>query len=91
MNLTSKEIITRYGLIVFCGSVYLSTPQTALAHSSVINNKAWQVCESSMRSDSCEYTDNHHDIYRGTCQVMSEKLLCVRNQPIVKSDPESTR
>jgi hypothetical protein len=76
---------------MICGGVQLWMPQIASAHASIINNKAWQVCENHMKSDSCEYTDNHEDIYRGTCQLMSEKLLCVRNQPIEKADPDAEK
>jgi len=53
-----------------------------------LSNDAWQVCEDCARSNSCEYTDNHENIYRGTRQVMSDKLLCVRNQPIDKADTD---
>ena len=74
---------------VLCCSIPFWLPQLAFAHSSIINNKAWQVCENQAKSDACEYTDNHEDIYRGSCQLMSEKLLCVRNQPIVKGNPDS--
>ncbi|ASJ73021.1 hypothetical protein IMCC3135_14680 [Granulosicoccus antarcticus IMCC3135] len=74
--------------MLFCGLPFW-VPQMVFAHSSIINNKAWEVCEKQVRSDSCEYTDNHEDIYRGTCQLMSEKLLCVRNQPIVKGNPDA--
>ncbi len=75
-------------VIIFC-SIPFWMPQLASAHSSVTNNKAWQVCENQAKSDACEYTDNHENIYRGTCQLMSEKLLCVRNHPIVKGNPDS--
>ncbi len=73
-------------IIMLCCSVQLWMPQISSAHSAIINNKAWEVCENHAKSDSCEYTDNHENIYRGTCQLMSEKLLCVRNQPIEKGN-----
>lgn len=74
----------KYLGVMLCCSIPYGLPQTAAAHSTIINNQAWQVCEARERSDACEYTDNHENIYRGTCQLMSEKLLCVRNQPIVE-------
>ena len=74
---------------MLCFGIRSWMPQLAHAHSSLINNKAWQVCENQEKSDACGYTDNLEDIYRGTCQLMSEKLLCVRNQPIVNGNSDS--
>jgi len=89
MNEIMKRKMTRWHLIIICGSLHYWLPQTVSAHASILNNDAWQVCENRTRSNSCEYTDNHENIYRGTCQVMSDKLLCVRNQPIEKADTDS--
>ena len=82
---TKEIIMKKLYLIILCGSLSFWLPQIASAHASILNNEARLVCENSMRSDSCEYTNNHEDIYRGTCQMMSDKLLCVRNQPIEKA------
>ena len=79
--------VRRYRIAILCVGVCLSMPQIASAHAAIIKNTAWQVCEKHTKSDSCEYNDYHGNIDRGTCQLMSEKLLCVRNQPIVKADP----
>lgn len=49
---------------MLCCSIQLLMPQLATAHSSIINNKVSQVCENQAKSDACEYTDNHEDIYR---------------------------
>ena len=61
--------------ILLCSGNAFWLPLLASAHSSITNNKVWQVCENQARSDACEYTDNPEDIYRGTCQLMSEQLL----------------
>ena len=81
--------MNKYLRMLVCGSACLCLPQFLFAHSAIINNEAWLVCENQTRSDACEFTDNHDSIYRGTCQLMSEKLLCVRNQPIEKADSDA--
>jgi hypothetical protein len=59
---------------------------TVLAHSGHINQAAWDVCEDRQVSMSCEYADREKNIYRGTCQLMSEHRICVRNEPIEKAN-----
>ncbi|WP_372656303.1 hypothetical protein [Halobacteriovorax sp.] len=57
----------------------------ALAHAGVQAGAPWVACELKKKSDSCEYRDHHLDVYRGTCQESGNKLLCVRNKPIIKN------
>lgn len=42
----------------------------------------WQACEAKKTNDPCSFENLDHDVYRGTCQSMSNALVCVRNQPI---------
>lgn len=68
----------------------LSTP-VVIAHG-VHNEAPWTACSAQERNASCSYSDGHGDLYRGSCQLFSDKLMCVRNQPIVRqadlaSDP----
>lgn len=76
--------------MMLCGSALICVPQFVLSHSASINKEPWLVCENQTRSDVCEFTDNHQNIYRGTCRVMSEELMCVRNQPIEKAESDMT-
>ena len=57
-----------------------------LAHSGHSSAKAWSVCHDKQISQSCSYTNKSKDVYRGTCQSMSDQLMCVRNQPIEKAN-----
>ena len=60
----------------------------AQAHSGLTSGIAWEVCEDKPRSEACEYSNAHGDLYIGTCQSISSHMLCVRNKPIVKSKPK---
>jgi len=44
----------------------------------------WQACDNKHPGDPCEYSNTSQDLYRGSCREVEHKLLCVRNQPIVK-------
>jgi hypothetical protein len=56
----------------------------AQAHSGHLNEKAVSVCHDKARSDDCQFEGGHQDLYIGSCQYMSDALMCVRNQPIQK-------
>ena len=53
------------------------------AHSLPLNKMAVKACQEKTRSQTCQYSGHHDDLYIGTCQFASEKkLICVRNKPI---------
>lgn len=57
----------------------------AYAHSQPLNDVAVKACQEKAKSQVCQYTGHHNDLYMGTCQLASEKkLICVRNKPIQK-------
>lgn len=58
----------------------------ASGHADHVDGAAWTACESAALADACEYADHHDAIYRGSCRLMSDTLLCVRNEPIERSD-----
>lgn len=59
----------------------------AYAHSTPLNSMAIAACEAKEKSQDCEYSGHHNDLYIGTCQLATEtKLVCVRNKPIQKSE-----
>ena len=51
------------------------------------NQAPWQACESAERNAACSFEDGHGSLYKGTCQSFNDKLMCVRNQPVVKNKP----
>ena len=63
-------------LIVFCFS--------SLAHQGHGPNQAWSACETLPRGEACQFENHQGDLFVGTCQAVSETLLCVRNQPIIR-------
>ena len=54
----------------------------SFAHSIPLNEIAVKACDNKQRSDQCQYEGGHDDLYIGSCQYMSDSLMCVRNQPI---------
>ena len=62
----------------------LLTTSYLQAHSGPLNQIALKACDVKSRSQSCQYEAGHQSLYIGTCQYMSEVLMCVRNQPIQK-------
>ena len=75
---------SRLRIALVFGACAISQP--LLAHSGHSSAKAWSVCHDKQVSQSCSYTNKSDDVYRGTCQSMSDQLMCVRNQPIEKAN-----
>ncbi|GGQ17315.1 hypothetical protein [Shewanella litoralis] len=71
-------------IAVLATCVLMLTPSFAEAHSGHLNEKAVSVCHDKARSDDCQFEGGHQDLYIGSCQYMSDTLMCVRNQPIQK-------
>jgi hypothetical protein len=53
------------------------------AHESHTHTAPWQACEDKQKADLCSYTNGDGDLFKGTCQLFNEVLMCVRNQPII--------
>lgn len=63
----------------------------AYAHAGPANEAAVTACEEKERSQSCEYTGGHNDLYIGFCRyrfMTGDELICVRTEPIRKVDPD---
>lgn len=58
----------------------------ANAHDSHTHSAPWQACENKKKLAQCSFTNGDGDIFKGSCQVFSETLMCVRNQPIIHAD-----
>lgn len=71
-------------------TLFLST-NNSYAHSGSTTKAAWEACENKAKSESCKYTGVHNGIYKGTCQSFSEKMMCVRNQPIITKEEVSSK
>jgi len=56
-------------------------------HDGHLNDAPWRACDDQQIGDPCAYENAAKDVYRGTCRSMSDALMCVRNQPIEKSEP----
>lgn len=68
----------------------LFTTTLVQAHSGPLSEIAVKACDIKSRSQSCQYEDGHQNLYIGSCQYMSETLMCVRNQPIQKIETDNT-
>lgn len=81
----TKMAITSKLLTVLSFTLFFITSYSH-AHTASTNKAAWEVCENKVKSESCQYTGHHDDLYIGSCQVISKSMLCVRNQPIQKAE-----
>jgi len=59
--------------------------QSLLAHTANINKVAWQACDAKDVSQACAFENANGDVYRGSCLLMSDSLMCVRSQAIEKA------
>lgn len=66
--------------------VFFWVSNTAHAHEGSLGNEVmWQACDNHKINADCWFQSIDHDIFRGTCQSMSNALVCVRNQPIQRA------
>ncbi len=76
----------RLALTVVVFVLVLGLPSPASAHDSGDGNAfMWRACDGRQLDDTCAFQNAEHDLYRGTCQSMSNALVCVRNQPIERA------
>ena len=74
-------------LLIALSAMVLST--TADAHDGHVHKAPWQACETKQLSNACSYENGNGDLFRGSCQLFTGTLMCVRNQPIVKAGTET--
>lgn len=55
-----------------------------IGHNSHSNKASYKACEQKQQNNKCFYTNSHKDLFKGSCQIFSQKLVCVRNKPIVR-------
>jgi hypothetical protein len=67
----------------------LSNTPSVNAHQGQTHKAPWQSCEGAQKEDKCSYTNHSGDLYKGSCQLFSEALMCVRNEPIIYANKPS--
>lgn len=78
------NVLNRIAVLTSC--LLVSLANQAFAHSGGNHNPApLEACSELSKAAACSYTNHHGDLYKGTCRVFSDALLCVRNEPIVKA------
>lgn len=83
----NKKAANGLPLLLLAAITVLLIPSYVNAHSGPLNAIAVKACNEKEKSDACEYEGGHNDLYIGTCQYMASALMCVRNQPIQKVEP----
>lgn len=58
------------------------------AHQGHTHQAAVAACQERQRSESCRY-EQAGKLYIGSCQPVSDSLMCVRNKPLVRANPEA--
>ena len=72
---------------VALGLAMVGLTSQGAAHQGHTSDAPWVACESLSLDEPCSFEDTEHAVYRGTCQLMSDTLMCVRNRPIEYADP----
>ncbi len=80
--MTSKTTFVSKSLMLLTFALLLPASYS-YAHSGSTTKAAWDACDNKSKSESCEYSGAHDDLYRGTCQSISQSMICVRNEPII--------
>ena len=83
-NTSIVETILRLSLAISLGAISLLS-MLVKAHDAHLSAEPWAACDSKEKSEVCSFTNSADDLYRGTCQSASGRLICVRNKPIVKN------
>ncbi len=64
--------------------VLLMSATSVMAHQGHSNRAPWDACDELKVNEICEWTNNAHWRYIGTCRAIGDDLMCVRNKPIQK-------
>lgn len=73
-------------LVAVVLTIVFSSVFTVSAHDSHTHTAPWKACEEKKKSEQCSYTNGDEDLFKGSCQLFSESLMCVRNQPIIYAE-----
>jgi len=75
--------MTIYSRFVFSLLTILACTSSASAHDSHTHQAPWQACAEKQIKEACSYTNGDEDLFKGSCQLFNEALMCVRNEPII--------
>ena len=75
--------MTIYSRFVFSLLTILACTSSASAHDSHTHQAPWQACAEKQIKKACSYTNGDEDLFKGSCQLFNEVLMCVRNEPII--------
>ncbi|WP_426359847.1 hypothetical protein ACPUVO_06375 [Pseudocolwellia sp. HL-MZ19] len=75
--------MTIFNRIAFTFFVLLAGISSANAHDSHTHQAPWQACADKQIKEACSYTNGDEDLFKGSCQLFNEALMCVRNEPII--------
>jgi hypothetical protein len=64
----------------------LMMPGLAAAHSGHTSTQMWDACDDAVHGEICSFVTEGHARHTGTCQVLADDLMCVRNRPIEQLD-----
>lgn len=67
----------------FALPLWVGVAAPAAAHVGHSSPQPWDACASAELGDACEWENDAGDLYVGTCREVSERLLCVRKEPII--------
>jgi len=82
----NRHILICTALIILSGFLY---PQGAYSHGGHSSRIPIDACVDHRLGDVCEYENDHHDVYRGTCRLIAGGLRCARHKPIETSTTRS--
>ena len=78
MNSIRKLSLTK----VLFSTALIASPLMSTAHQGHHTKPAWDACKEKLQHDTCSYLMQKNRLYSGTCLVIVDELMCVRNQPI---------
>lgn len=83
MTSTWRSARAAFSAWLLLGLSTLSATGPAHAHEGGLGNAVmWHACDGRQIDQPCVFQSLEHDVFRGSCQSMSNALVCVRNQPI---------
>lgn len=80
--MTLSVYLSAFKHLVLVNIASLAILTSVYAHQDSTSGLAWEACEDKAKSTACKYRGAHNELYKGSCQIMSGHLMCVRNQPI---------
>lgn len=87
-NIPTPLRVTLSGVAAALCAAGIAAPPDASAHAGHTDRAPWDACATAQLDAPCEWTDNTHARYVGTCRAIGQGLMCVRNQPVIPAPPD---